>query len=387
MSAIFKVRMGTVGASKTAELLMDIYRDTSHGKHVLLMKSGTDTRFGSDIVKSRVGLERKADVVITCATDVLNANYQGVVHVHVDEAQFLSDACVEACRFIVDDKQVSFTFYALKTDFRTLMFPGSKRLLELADATEEVQSQCAFPDCLNKSVFNMRYQQGIPVFEGPQVLLGADSTYQAVCPRHYFMMKRKYQGVHVDHAVQCHDTMQDVEAMAAITPLVTPMVTPSVLGKRTHSIACMNGEHSHDNGIDQQDEMEEKNTIHATSPSSNTHSSSNSSSGVKKRRKLPDAHVVLVRDHVPDAVYVGRPGPFGNPFIISVDGTRKQVIQKFTDMLMTSKDLLLQVRKHLRHKPLACHCSPKPCHADVLATVANMSDAQFDQLLMTATST
>lgn len=75
----------------------------------------------------------------------------------------------------------------------------------------------------------------------------------------------------------------------------------------------------------------------------------------------------------PDAVYVGRPSPFGNPFVIGKDGTRAEVIMRYEAWLRTQPDLLARVYE-LRGKNLVCWCAPLPCHADVLLRIANASE-------------
>jgi hypothetical protein len=70
-------------------------------------------------------------------------------------------------------------------------------------------------------------------------------------------------------------------------------------------------------------------------------------------------------------VYIGRGGPFGNPFKIGRDGTREQVIEKFESWLRTQPALVEQVKRELKNKRLGCWCSPLACHGDVLARIAN----------------
>lgn len=77
------------------------------------------------------------------------------------------------------------------------------------------------------------------------------------------------------------------------------------------------------------------------------------------------------RDAPPDAVYVGRPSIYGNPFAIGPDGTREEVIAKYRALVMGNRLMLGQVKKHLRGKDLVCFCAPLPCHADVLIEIAN----------------
>lgn len=71
------------------------------------------------------------------------------------------------------------------------------------------------------------------------------------------------------------------------------------------------------------------------------------------------------------AVYIGRGGPYGNPFVIGRDGDRDQVIALYTEWIRTQPDLLARVRRELRGKDLVCFCAPCPCHGDVLLKLAN----------------
>jgi hypothetical protein len=73
----------------------------------------------------------------------------------------------------------------------------------------------------------------------------------------------------------------------------------------------------------------------------------------------------------PDAVYIGRPSKFGNPFPISGVVTRHRAIKKYEQWLKQQPALLQQVRDELRGRDLVCFCSPKPCHGDVLLKLAN----------------
>lgn len=89
--------------------------------------------------------------------------------------------------------------------------------------------------------------------------------------------------------------------------------------------------------------------------------------------------VVHVRDHVPGAVFIGRPGPFGNPFIIGRHGTRAEVIKLYRQMITrytdTATSLREKVRRELAGKDLACFCAPLPCHGDVLLEIANTAQS------------
>lgn len=78
----------------------------------------------------------------------------------------------------------------------------------------------------------------------------------------------------------------------------------------------------------------------------------------------------------PDAVYVGRPSKWGNPFVIGRDGTREEVIAKYLEYLLGTEyttGLILDIGE-LRGKDLVCWCSPLPCHADILLKLANSEE-------------
>lgn len=66
-------------------------------------------------------------------------------------------------------------------------------------------------------------------------------------------------------------------------------------------------------------------------------------------------------------LYIGRPSEFGNPFTIGKDGTRADVIKKYEYWARQNKDLLSQIKQLPHDSVLACWCSPKPCHGDIIA--------------------
>ena len=82
-----------------------------------------------------------------------------------------------------------------------------------------------------------------------------------------------------------------------------------------------------------------------------------------------------------DAVYVGRAGPFGNPFKIGPDGTRAQVIEKFRAWVSAPGQLALRetAKKALRGHDLVCWCAPAPCHADVWLEIVNTCELCEDR--------
>ena len=82
--------------------------------------------------------------------------------------------------------------------------------------------------------------------------------------------------------------------------------------------------------------------------------------------------------HEPYDVYIGRPGPFGNPYThlpssihgVEYVGTRAEAIQKFETWARSNPEFVARVKRELKGKVLGCFCKPQPCHGDVLARIA-----------------
>lgn len=86
---------------------------------------------------------------------------------------------------------------------------------------------------------------------------------------------------------------------------------------------------------------------------------------------LAQPHVWHIRNAPKDAVYCGRPGPWGNPYVMGPHGTRAEVIAKYRIWLFDQPLLVGRVKKELRGKHLSCWCAPLPCHAEILLELAN----------------
>jgi hypothetical protein len=107
---------------------------------------------------------------------------------------------------------------------------------------------------------------------------------------------------------------------------------------------------------------------------SNTNSHSSTRPSHKPRSLLTLGPRVVHCKHSPYDVYIGRPGPWGNPFIIGQHGDREQVINKYRQMIINDKQLYERAQKELKGKVLACWCSPLPCHGDALVEIANKTE-------------
>jgi len=174
-------RHGAVSSAKTLNLLAVAHNYRVQGKNALLMKPSLDIRFGADDVKSRAGLTQKADYLLKKDTNILNLPLPSdPVHcILVDEAQFLEVEQVDQLRLATEQWSVPIICYGLRTDFRTQLFPGSKRLLELADLIEEVETICYY--CTKKAVLNLKHVNGVADTSGPTVQLGAEERYYPTC--------------------------------------------------------------------------------------------------------------------------------------------------------------------------------------------------------------
>ena len=174
-------RYGAMGSAKTMNLLAVAHNYEQQGKRVILIKPSIDDRFGADMIRSRTGLERKADICVAADTQIPLDTLAGVSCILVDEGQFLSEYVVHQLRNITVDLDIPVICYGLRTNFKTRLFEGAKRLMEVADAIEEVKTTCAF--CNRKAVFNIKLRHGNACTTGTEIELGAEDLYQPTCCR------------------------------------------------------------------------------------------------------------------------------------------------------------------------------------------------------------
>ena len=188
-------KYGAMGSSKTAQALITKYNYEENDLNVWLIKPSADTRDGAEILRSRIGLEARVEVIAPAA-DVLErykATQEGTCNVIiVDECQFMTEKQIEQLRAIVNDYNVPVLCFGLRTDFQTKLFPGSRRLMELADCIEEIKTMC---DCGAKATVNARINDGYIVTEGAQVVLGGNDSYIAMCHRCYIQGIREHKKI------------------------------------------------------------------------------------------------------------------------------------------------------------------------------------------------
>ena len=172
-------RYGTVGSAKTLNLLAVAHNYRRQGKHIILMKPLLDDRFGKEIIKSRAGLEKEADLLVGPDTILKSEDFKEASCILVDEAQFLSKSLIDQLRNITILLDVPVICYGLRTDFKSNLFEASKRLMEVADTIEEIKCTCNF--CNRKSIMNLKHVDGIATIDGPSIQLGCEELYFPVC--------------------------------------------------------------------------------------------------------------------------------------------------------------------------------------------------------------
>ena len=178
-------KYGAMGSSKTAQALITKYNYEENDLNVWLIKPSADTRDGASILRSRIGLEATVEVIPPAMNvyDRFRDTKQDHCNVIiVDECQFMTEAQIDELRAIVNDFAIPVLCFGLRTDFQTRLFPGSRRLMELADCIEEIKTMC---DCGAKATVNARINDGYIVTEGAQVVLGGNDCYIAMCHRCY----------------------------------------------------------------------------------------------------------------------------------------------------------------------------------------------------------
>ena len=193
---------GPMDCGKSTLALQVDHNQSRQGRHGLLVTQGD--RSAAPQISSRVGLSRDA-VEIDAGTDLRLlvrgrwADGSRVDYLIVDEAQFLTAGQVDQLAELVDESHVDVYAFGLTTDFRTRLFPGTQRLLEIADDVQRVQVEvlcwCGLPGLLNARVVDgamVRAGETVvvadtapPEIPGEQALPSPAVRYQVLCRRHY----------------------------------------------------------------------------------------------------------------------------------------------------------------------------------------------------------
>lgn len=174
-----------MGSAKTALLLTTAYNFEERHMDYVCMKPVVDTREARNVIHSRIGIERDCAWIYhdtdlyKFALDLYRKENRVVDWYLIDEAQFLTEAQVDELSRVVDDLGSNVVCYGLRTDFKSRLFEGSRRLFEIADTIDEIKSTC---NCGHKTIINARIDHnGDFVEDGAQVEIGGDDRYVAVC--------------------------------------------------------------------------------------------------------------------------------------------------------------------------------------------------------------
>ena len=187
-------KYGAMGSSKSAQALITQFNYEELGMTVWLIKPSIDTRDGADIIRSRIGLQRSAQVITPEQNVADEYHAAGKYDVIIaDEAQFFSPEQIDQLRRIVDEQNIPVLCFGLRTDFQCKLFDGSRRLFEVADTITEIKAIC---DCGAKATVNARLDsEGCIVTEGAQLLLGGNDRYLAMCHKCWIRNIREHRKV------------------------------------------------------------------------------------------------------------------------------------------------------------------------------------------------
>lgn len=201
MAAHLKYYWGSMASSKTLRLLSTAYNFEEKNMQIMVLKPSIDTRDGEGIIRSRAGLERKCVMIdqnidlyemVKAYKTVLDSHFDRLRWVIVDECQFLTEEQVDQLSDVVDFLDVGVMCFGLRTDFQSRLFPGSRRLFEIADDIEEVKSSCECGE--RKTSINARFDDdGRIVTDGGQIMVGGNETYRAICRKCW---KEKIRGLY-----------------------------------------------------------------------------------------------------------------------------------------------------------------------------------------------
>lgn len=189
---------GAMNCGKSAALLQVANNYEERGMTVIVAKPAVDTK-GGDAVTSRLGVSRPVDVLIDAGDSVRDvvlpvALAKRASCILVDEAQFLSEGQVDGLHEIAYDDGIPVMCYGIRTGYRGTGFPGSIRLLEVADELRELRTICR---CGKRATMNVRKVNGKPDFTdvGSQLAIDDGMTgavYESVCPRCWHQAKMKW---------------------------------------------------------------------------------------------------------------------------------------------------------------------------------------------------
>lgn len=181
-------KYGAMNSGKSIDLIRTAYNYEEMGYKTVILKSIIDTK-GSDKLQSRIGLERKVDILLPKDISILplikNKINKKLACILVDEAQFLTAKQVDDLFIITKFYNIPVICYGLRNNFKMHSFEGSRRLLEIADVLEEIKTLC---HCGHIARFSARTVDGKFQTIGEEVIIdgkGKKVEYVPLCGRCY----------------------------------------------------------------------------------------------------------------------------------------------------------------------------------------------------------
>ena len=176
-----------MNAGKSTSLLQVAYNYEERGMRAYLLTAAFDTREGEGKISSRIGISREAEL-FEADSDVFKMVQEAhqsvaITCVLVDEAQWLSRVQVDQLARVVDELKLPVMCYSIRTDFQGNFFPGSERLMAIADEIREIRTIC---HCGKKATMILRLDaEGAVIVDGPQNFVGGNESYVSVCRKHW----------------------------------------------------------------------------------------------------------------------------------------------------------------------------------------------------------
>lgn len=177
-------KYGAMNSGKSDTLMKAAYNYEERGLRVMTVKPSVDTKGGDNLV-ARAGLSRRADIIAKPDDNLedLITKLDKLDCVLVDEAELLTEKQISQLYAVAKKYDTSVICYGLRADFRTELFPGSKRLFEIADNIEKLPTMCF---CGSQAEFNTRKVDGRYVFDGDQLAIEQGNvTYDSLCGNCY----------------------------------------------------------------------------------------------------------------------------------------------------------------------------------------------------------
>lgn len=192
-------KYGAMNSGKSDTLIKTAYNYRENSLDVIIIKPSIDTK-GGEFITARSGSKMKIDIFATPGLNLQKAvldyaknnKLTNISCILIDEAQFLEPNQVDDIYKIAKINDISVITYGLRADFRTELFPGSKRLFEIVDNIEKLPTMCR---CGSQAEFNCRMNNGEFVFEGDQIAIDGDMTisYRSLCGACYEKEKNLIQ--------------------------------------------------------------------------------------------------------------------------------------------------------------------------------------------------